>query len=158
MTKERKMSHEKFELKNLYQLVDRANELFGNETAYRFNRTKDEEVSITYGEYYHYVRKLTLAMNKIGVKDQKFVVMGETSVQCIATYMATIFAGGVIVPLDPGLLHEEMINFINLSEAKVVVYSNTFEALFKEHENEMPTVEKFVMTNKALFTLEPDED
>ena len=119
---------------------------------------KEEVVSVTYGEYYHYVRKLTLAMNEIGIKDQKVVVMGETSVQWIATYMATIFAGGVIVPLDPGLLHEEIINFINLSEAKVVVYSNTFEALFKEHENEMPTVEKFVMTNKTLFTLEPDEE
>lgn len=152
------MSKEKFELKNLYELVDRANNLFGDITAYRFNRTKDEEISITYNEYYHYVRKLTLAMNKIGVKDQKVVIMGETSIQWIATYMATIFAGGIIVPLDPGLLHEELINFINLAEAKVVVYSNTFEELFKEHESEMPSVEKFVMTNKALFTLEPDEE
>lgn len=152
------MSKEKFELKNLYELVDRANNLFGDKTAFRFNRTKDEEISITYNEYYHYVRKLTLAMKKIGVKDQKVVVMGETSVQWIATYMATVFAGGIIVPLDPGLLHEELINFIKLSEAKMVVYSNTFEALFKEHEAEMPSVEKFVMTNKALFTLEPDEE
>ena len=152
------MSSKRYELNNLYELVDRANTNFGDKTAYKFNRTKDEVVSVTYGEYYHYVRKLTLAMNEIGIKDQKVVVMGETSVQWIATYMATIFAGGVIVPLDPGLLHEEIINFINLSEAKVVVYSNSFEALFKEHESEMPTVEKFVMTNKALFTLEPDEE
>ena len=152
------MSQEKFELKNLYELVDGANNKFANKTVYKFNRTKDEEVSITYGEYYHYVRKLTLAMNEIGIKDQKVVVMGETSVQWMATYMATVFAGGVIVPLDPGLLHEEIINFINLSEAKVVVYSNTFESLFKEQEAALPTVEKFVMTNKALFTLEPDEE
>ena len=152
------MSKEKFELHNLYELVDRANTLFGDKTAYRFNRTKDEETSITYGEYYHYVRKLTLAMRELGVKDKKVVIMGETSVQWIATYMATIFAGGIIVPLDPGLLHDELVNFINLSESTVVVYSNTFEALFKERENEMPTVEKFIMTNKALFTLEPDEE
>lgn len=152
------MSKEKFELHNLYELVDRANTLFGDKTAYRFNRTKDEETSITYGEYYHYVRKLTLAMRELGVKDKKVVIMGETSVQWMATYMATIFAGGIIVPLDPGLLHDELVNFINLSESTVVVYSNTFEALFKERESEMPTVEKFIMTNKALFTLEPDEE
>ncbi len=152
------MSQQKYELKNLYQLVDDANNKFADKTVYKFNRTKEEEISITYGEYYHYVRKLTLAMNEIGVKDQKVVVMGETSVQWMATYMATVFAGGVIVPLDPGLLHEEIINFINLAEAKVVVYSNTFEALFKEQEDALPTVEKFVMTNKALFTLEPDEE
>lgn len=152
------MSHEKYVLNNLYELVDRANILFENEIAYRFNRIKEEEVSVTFGEYYHYVRKLTLAMNELGVKDKKVVVMGETSVQWMATYMATVFAGGVIVPLDPGLLHEEIINFINLAEAKIVVYSNTFEELFKEKEDSMPSVEKFIMTNKALFTLEPDEE
>ena len=48
------MSHKKYELNNLYELVDRANTNFGDKTVYRFNRTKDEEVSVTYGEYYHY--------------------------------------------------------------------------------------------------------
>lgn len=146
------------ELNSLYELVDRANNMFADCTAYRFNQTKTEETSITYGEYYHYVRKLTLAMNSLNIKDQKVIIVGETSVQWIATYMATVFAGGVIVPLDPGLLPDEMINFINLSEARVVVHSASFENLFKEREGELPTVEKFVTTNKALFTLEPDEE
>ena len=146
------------ELNSLYELVDRANNMFADCTAYRFNQTKTEETAITYGDYYHYVRKLTLAMNSLNIKDQKVIIVGETSVQWIATYMATVFAGGVIVPLDPGLLPEEMINFINLSEARIVVHSASFENLFKEREGELPTVEKFVTTNKALFTLEPDEE
>ena len=149
---------EKIELNSLYELVDRANTLFGNNRLYWFNRNKEEEVTVTYNEFYHYVRKLTLAMNEIGIKDEKVILTGETSVQWIAAYMATVFAGGVIVPLDPGLLPEEMINFINLSKAKVVVHSHTFEKLFSEREGEMPTVEKYIMTNKAFFTLEPDEE
>ena len=152
------MKNQALEINSLYDIVERANNLFPNNTLYRFNKTKTEEVSVTYNEYYHYVRKLTLAMNEIGVRDKKVIVMGETSVQWIATYMATIFAGGVIVPLDPGLLHEEIINFINLSEAKIVVYTNSFESFFKESEGALPTVEKFVMTNKSLFTLEPDDE
>ena len=152
------MKNEKIELNSLYDLVERANNMFANCRAYWFNKTKEEEVTVTYGEFYHYVRKLTLALNEIGVKDEKVILTGETSVQWIASYMATVFAGGVIVPLDPGLLPEEMINFINLSRAKVVVHSNTFEKLFSEREGEMATVEKYIMTNKALFTLEPDEE
>jgi long-chain acyl-CoA synthetase len=152
------MKNEKIELNSLYDLVDRANTLFGSNRLYWFNKTKEEEVTVTYNEFYHYVRKLTLALNEIGVKDEKVILTGETSVQWIASYMATVFAGGVIVPLDPGLLPEEMINFINLSKAKVVVHSHTFEKLFSEREGEMATVEKYIMTNKALFTLEPDEE
>ncbi len=152
------MKNEKIELNSLYDLVDRGNNMFANCRLYCFNKTKEEEVSITYGEFYHYVRKLTLAMNEIGIKDEKVILTGETSVQWIASYMATVFAGGVIVPLDPGLLPEEMINFVNLSKAKVVVHSQTFEKFFGERDGEMPTVEKYIMTNKALFTLEPDEE
>ena len=146
------------DIKSLYDMVDRSNRLFGEYTLYRFNQTKEEETTVTYSEYYHYVRKLTLAMRELGVKDQKVILTGETSVQWIATYMATVFAGGVIVPLDPGLLPEEMVNFINLSEAKAVVYSSSFENLFKEQEANLPTVEKFIMTSKSLFTLTPDDE
>ena len=151
-------NEKKIELNSLYELVDRANNLFGGNRLYWFNRTKEEEITVTYNEFYHYVRKLTLAMNEIGVKDEKVILTGETSVQWIASYMAAIFAGGVIVPLDPGLLPEEMINFINLSKAKVVVHSHSFEKFFCERESEMPTVEKFIMTNKAYFTLEPHDE
>ena len=146
------------DIKSLYDMVDRSNRLFGEYTLYRFNQTKEEETTVTYSEYYHYVRKLTLAMRELGVKDQKVILTGETSVQWIATYMATVFAGGVIVPLDPGLLPDEMVNFINLAEAKAVVYSSSFENLFKEQEANLPTVEKFIMTNKSLFTLTPEDE
>ena len=152
------MKNQSLDITSIYDIVERSNNLFADCTLYRFNKTKNEEVSIKYSEYYHYVRKLTLAMNALGIKDEKVVVMGETSVQWIATYMATIFAGGVIVPLDPGLLPEEIVNFINLSEAKMVVYSSSFDNLFKEHEKDLSTVEKFVMTDKSLFTLEPNDE
>jgi long-chain acyl-CoA synthetase len=141
----------------IYGLYHDVAEIQPDHSLYRFNN-KSGEITVTYGEMDELLKKMTCAFKHMNIAGKKVIVMGETSVQWIATYMATVFAGGVIVPLDPGLLHEEIINFINLSEAKVVVYSNTFEALFKDREAEMPSVEKFVMTNKALFTLEPDED
>ena len=110
------------ELNSLYGLFERGSQLYGAHPLYRFNREKEDMVTVNYDEYLTFLQKMTLAFSELGVRDQKVVVMGETSVQWITSYMATVTAGGVIVPLDTGILPDEMINFINLSEAKVVVY------------------------------------
>ena len=145
------------ELNNLYELFERGSKLYGAHPLYRFNREKEDMVVVNYDEMIPYLQKLTLAFEEIGVKGEKVIVMGETTVQWIATYLATVTAGGVIVPLDPGILEDEMINFINLSEAKVVVYSKTFEKLFTERGNELKTVDMFIETDKSTFTLTTED-
>ena len=146
-----------FELSSIYELYRRGAELYGAHPLYRFNRAKEEEVTVNYDEYLTFLQKMTLAFGELGVKDNKVIVIGETSVQWITSYVSTVTAGGVIVPLDPGVLEDEIINFINLAEAKVVVYSHTFEKLFTERGNELKTVEMFIQTDKSTFTLTTEE-
>ena len=141
------------ELNSLYGLYERGASLYGAHPLFRFNRVKEEMVTVNYDEYLPFLQKMTLAMGELGVKDNKVIVVGETSVQWITSYLSTVTAGGVIVPLDPGILEDEMINFINLSEAKIVVYSKTFDKLFTERGNELKTVELFVQTDKSDFAL-----
>ena len=145
------------EVKNIYDLYKRGAELYGAHPLYRFNREKEDMVTVNYDEYLTFLQKMTLAFSQLGVKGQKVIVMGETSVQWITTYVSTVTAGGIIVPLDPGVLEDEIINFINLSEAKIVVYSKTFEKLFTERGAELKTVEMFVQTDKSTFTLTTSE-
>jgi len=146
-----------FELNCLYGLYERGAEQYGAHPLFRFNRVKEEMVTVNYDEYLPFLQKMTLAMGELGVKDNKVVVVGETSVQWITSYLSTVTAGGVIVPLDPGILEDEMVNFINLSEAKVVVYSKTFEKFFTERGSELTTVEMFIETDKSTFTLTTEE-
>lgn len=145
------------ELSSLYGLYERGAKNYGAHPIFRFNRVKEEMVTVNYDEYLTFLQKMTLAMGELGVKDSKVIVLGETSVQWITTYLSTVTAGGVIVPLDTGILEDEMINFINLSEAKIVVYSKTFEKLFTERGSELKTVEMFIETDKATFTLTTEE-
>ena len=145
------------ELNCIYDLYKRGADLYGAHPLYRFNKDKEEMVSVNYDEYMPFLQKMTLAFSQLVNKDEKVVVLGETSVQWITTYVSTVTAGGVIVPLDPGILEDEMVNFINLAEAKVVVYSKTFEKLFQERGNELKTVEMFVQTDKSTFTLTTEE-
>ncbi len=146
-----------FELNSLYRLYERGAEQYGAHPLFRFNRVKEEMVTVNYDEYLPFLQKMTLAMGELGVKDNKVIVVGETSVQWITAYLSTVTAGGVIVPLDPGILEDEMVNFINLSEAKVVVYSKTFERFFTERGNELTSVEMFIQTDKSTFTLTTSE-
>ncbi|MBO4983733.1 MAG: AMP-binding protein [Clostridia bacterium] len=145
------------ELNCIYDLYKRGADLYGAHPLYRFNKDKEEMVSVNYDEYMPFLQKMTLAFSQLVNKDEKVVVLGETSVQWITAYVSTVTAGGVIVPLDPGILEDEMVNFINLAEAKVVVYSKTFEKLFQERGNELKTVEMFVQTDKSSFTLTTEE-
>jgi long-chain acyl-CoA synthetase len=91
------------------------------------------------------------------LKDNKVIVIGETSAQWIATYMATITAGGVIVPLDPALLEEEIIKFVKHAGAQAIVYSKDFDELFKRHEDELDEVRHFIAIDKSLFTLKEEK-
>ena len=144
-------------LENLYQLFERGSKLAPEgHTLYEFNRVNnhdDDVVKISYQEYMPFLQKMILSFGKLIEKGEKVVVMGETSVQWITSYISTVTAGGVIVPLDPGVLDDEIINFVNLSEAKIVVYSKTYEKLFKERGDEFKTVKYFVETDKTTFTI-----
>ena len=150
-------------LENLYQLFERGAQIAGEgHPLYRFNRTNNKEesmVTVTYDEYLPFLQKMILAYQKLIKKGDKVVLIGETSVQWITTYMATVCAGGIIVPLDPGILDDEVINFTNLAEAKMVVSSKTWEKkhILVDRENEFKTVEHFVELDKSTFTTTSNE-
>lgn len=140
----------------IYGLFHDVAEIQPEHSLYRFN-TKSGEVTVTYKEMDELLKKMTCAFTHMNIKDKKVIVMGETSVQWIATYVSVVTAGGIIVPFDPLLLEDEMLNFIRVADASVVVYSDHFAKLFEERGNELPNVEYFVKTDKQTFTLDPEE-
>ncbi len=140
----------------IYGLLHEVAEAQPDHPLYRFNN-KEGEITVTYSEADELIKKMTCAFTHLGVKDKKVIVMGETSVQWIATYISVVTAGGIIVPFDPLLLDDEKINFINVADASFVVYSESFDALFTERGSELPNVNYFVKTNKNTFTLNPND-
>ena len=140
----------------IYGLFHDVAEIQPDHPLYRFNK-KDGEVTVTYKEADELIKKMTCAFNHLNVKDKKVIVMGETSVQWITTYVSVVTAGGVIVPFDPLLLEDEMLNFIKRADASIVVYSGSFEKLFEERGSELPNVEHFIKTDKQSFTLDPED-
>ena len=131
----------------IYGLFHDVAEIQPEHSLYRFN-TKNGEVTVTYKQMDELLKKMTCAFTHLNIKGKKVIVVGETSVQWIATYVSVVTAGGIIVPFDPLLLEDEMLNFIRVADASVVVYSDHFAKLFEERGNELPNVEYFVKTDK----------
>ena len=148
----------KIKIDSLYSYFERGKALFGDHTLYRFNKNKDEEVSVSYKEMYNLITDIALAFKKLGMAGKKVILLGETSVQWISSYIATVAADGVIVPIDPLLLEEQIIEFTKFAEASFVVCSHKFEHIFKEHEAEIPNVEMVISTDRTTFTLDPEQE
>lgn len=146
----------KIQIDNLYSYFERGKNLYGDHTLYRFNKNKDEEVSVSYKQTFDLITDMAHAFKELGMAGKKVILLGETSVQWISSYLATVAADGVIVPIDPLLLEEQIVDFTKFAEASFVVCSHKFEHIFKEHESEIPTVEKVIATDRTTFTLAPE--
>ena len=67
----------------------------GDKTLYRWLEN-NEYVSNTYNEFYAKVIGIAKGYQKIGLAGKRIAVIGETSVEWIATYLATVISGGEI--------------------------------------------------------------
>ncbi len=148
----------KVQIDSLYAYFERGKNLFAENTLYRFNKTKEEEVRVSYREMFNLITDLTLAFQKLDMAGKKVILLGETSVQWIASYIATVTADGVIVPIDPLLLEEQIIEFTNFAEASYIVCSHKFEEMLRNHEQQLEGVEKIIVTDRTTFTLEPEDE
>ena len=145
-----------FKVDSLYGYFKRGSNLYGDHTLYRFNQTKEMVTEVSYKEAFELVDAMALAFMKLNICDEKVIVLGETSVQWIASYIGVVSAGGVIVPLDPHLMDDEIVKFAEKTEAKYIVCSQNYVKLFKERRDEFKFAERFIVTDKATFTLSPD--
>jgi len=152
------MVNKKIEINSLYSFFERGKDLYGNKTLYRFNKKDGEVVDVSYKEMYELITDFSLALKSLGLEGKKIILLGETSVQWITTYLSAITTDSIIVPIDPLLLEEEIIKFVNYTKATYVVTSKQFEETFIKNEDKMPLVEKIIITDKETFTLYPEEE
>ena len=153
------MADFKIQIDSLYSYFERGRNLYGDKALYRFNKkSTNETIDVSYKEAFDLITDLALAFQKKEMAGKKVILIGETSVQWIASYISTVATDGVIVPLDPHLLEEEIIKFTKHTEASFVVCSHTYEEMFRNHADELDGVENFIITDRETFTLAPEQE
>ncbi len=108
-----------------------------------------EYVNIKYSKLKEDVLNLgTALLEKLKLENEKVAVIGENSYKWYITYMATICGVGIIVPLDKELPEAEILNLLQRSKAKCIVYSSRKEEVIKKLRNELPDDMVYVEMSK----------
>lgn len=88
---------------------------------------------VTFKELRDFIFRFGKALNEIGIKERDHIaVIGENRVQWGITYLTAMTFNMVIVPIDKNLTTNEVLNIIHESDAKAIVFSNTFKEMLLE--------------------------
>ena len=112
--------HEKQEFKNMRDLVERAGEMYQNDTAYSFrNNPHDKEpVRKSFINMRDDVRAIGSELLSRGLAGKHCAVIGKCSYSYIRTYFSLLSIGAVIVPLDRDWLPDDLAETVAKADAE----------------------------------------
>ena len=131
------------EIKDLRDMVQTSAAFFGDKDLYVYKEDK-QEVHFSYNQLRDEVERFGTALNVLGIDEGRVAVIGETSAKVTVTYLGTVNAGGVIVPLDRELTEDQIPEFIERAECDMVVYSASFNGMITKMAAKMPHVKYYI--------------
>lgn len=142
-------------IKNLKELVESNAADFGDKPLYYYKDGK-EVLPFSHNQMKNSVDGLGTAFNLLGIMGKNVAVIGDTSPYYMVAYYAAANGGGAIVPLDKELDNETIADFLRISEASALVYTESFNGRIGEIEALATSVKFFIpITPDDNFT--PDE-
>lgn len=121
----------------------------GDKIVFRYYVGKEIK-DLTYGQFHTMVYECAAAFDAMGLKGKRVAVIGDTSPQWICTYLASLAAGCVAVPMDKELDVGEICKFLDIVEAKAIIYSKSFNEKFVDAiQNNKTGVQYFIPVTPA---------
>ena len=118
-------------------------------TLYRWPDGK-EYTSNTYAEFYAKVIAIAKGYKNAGLAGKRIAIIGETSVEWVASYLAVLAVGGVVVPMDKELDVTAIEGFLETAEAEAIVYSKTFNEKLSNLKDNHPTIKKLIPMDSSV--------
>ncbi len=115
----------------------------GDRTLFKY-RTGKTFATLSYGEFAKLSRSIAAGLAAEGLAGKRIAVIGETSPEWVAAYLAVVASGGVIVPMDKELAVSEIEGFLESVDAQAIVHSASFTKKFADTVDNHPTVKKFI--------------
>ena len=99
---------------------------------------------ITYRELYKMILRLSAGFTTMGLSKKRIAILGETSVEWVASYLAILATGGVAIPLDRELNIEVIEDFMAQVDADAIIYSGSFNGKLQHAMEEHPSLKHFI--------------
>jgi len=143
--KKDKKQYKPTEYKTIKEIFERSIEIYANkEFILEKLNPKGEFEEITYKKFGEDVIALGTALtNKYNLKDERIVIVSETTYQWYISYMAALCGAGIAVPTDKELPANELENVIKRSKASIVIYSERMKDVVKKIADDLPGVKYF---------------
>ena len=146
----------KVPVRSLYHNIELASQKYGDHPLFAFERNRTD-YEISYNEFYEYTNAVTRALIHFGLAGKRVAIIGENSPEWIVTYLSTITAGGVAVPIDVALSKEQLVEFAKMAEVEVLAYSSTWASFVEEHADDFEGVSTFIKLNDYSFDFKTEQ-
>lgn len=120
----------------------------GDKTAFRFPTGKTFG-ALSYAAFSHMTHALAAGFAAMGLAGKRVAVIGETSPEWVATYIAVTAAGGVIIPMDKELAIGEIEGLLAGVDAEAIVYAASFNEKMKHAMEDHPSLRIFLPISPA---------
>lgn len=125
-------------------------EKHGDKIAYSYF-DKDRKVQdMTYAKFTAKILRVAAGLTEAGLDKKKIAVVGPTSVEWVASYIAIMVTGGIVIPIDRELTVDVIGEFLASVDADAIVYADTFNGKLDGLMNEHKSLSTFI-------AMDPDE-
>lgn len=126
----------------LYQSAQR----YKNNNAFKLKDKAGKIYGVKYTEFRDDVRALGTSLMDLGLSNKKIVIIGKNSYSWISSYFASAIIG-IAVPIDKELHVDDVINFINISEADAVIGDDKYINNIIDNKSKLNFNVKFINMN-----------
>jgi len=99
---------------------------------------------MTYAELHATVMRTAAGLTRMGYAKKRVAIIGETSPDWVASYLAVLATGGIVIPLDKELTVDVIEGFMESAEADALIYSGSFNGKFENAMKNHPTLSRFL--------------
>ena len=135
-------------MENLRTLWEKTAGSYKQLTAIRYLHKKEIK-EVSYDSLDKMIRLIRGGLYSTGISASHVAIIGETSVQWIASYLAIVTGDNVAVPLDALLPAEDLIDLLNRSHAKVLFLSPKLISLADQALKLCPNLKQIWLLNDS---------
>lgn len=149
----KKKYHKTEEVTNFKDMLYRSGDIYCARTAFKGKDENGAIITITYKQFKNDVVSLGTSLLEKGFFNKRIAVIGKNSYQWCVSYLAASIVG-VVVPIDKELHTDDVINFMNVSQAVCILGdSKNLDSLLENIEKIENPDTFFVSFNKTFKTL-----
>jgi len=116
----------------------------GNRVLYSYFDKSRKLLDMTYAEFHSKILKTAAGLTEVGLAGKKIALIGETSPDWVASYLAILATGGIAIPLDKELSIDVVEGFMTTVEADALIYSRSFNGKFNNAMENHPSLTCFI--------------